>query len=77
MTLRLLILALLAVPLQSIANDEPVTGLSSLAATVRPSLVTVAREDRAGRRAGSGSGFVISADGLIATSLHVIGEARS
>ncbi len=33
--------------------------------------------DRDGQRSGIGSGFVIDAQGLIATNFHVIGEARS
>jgi len=42
----------------------------------RDSIVVVTTEDRNGEQAGLGTGFVIDKAGLIATNLHVIGEAR-
>lgn len=42
----------------------------------RDSIVIVTTEDRNGDQAGLGTGFVIDQEGLIATNLHVIGEAR-
>ncbi|MBL9173312.1 MAG: serine protease, partial [Verrucomicrobiales bacterium] len=47
-----------------------------LAARVKPSLVTLTLRGREGSRDGVGTGFVIDPSGLIATSLHVVGEAR-
>jgi len=47
-----------------------------LAARARPSLVVLATRGRDGTSEGVGTGFVIDPSGLIATSLHVVGEAR-
>ena len=50
--------------------------LSALVSQAQKSVVKITTEDREGRSAGIGSGFVIDPSGLIATNLHVIGEAR-
>lgn len=51
-------------------------GIEDLVRRARPSIVVITFSDREGRQLGLGSGFVISRDGLIATNLHVLGEAR-
>ncbi len=50
--------------------------VQDLAAKVKPSVVVVTFDGRDGDRQGLGSGFIVDAGGLIATNLHVIGEAR-
>ncbi|MCB1229408.1 MAG: tetratricopeptide repeat protein [Verrucomicrobiae bacterium] len=43
---------------------------------VEPAIVKVTHQSRDGHTLGTGSGFLISADGLVATNQHVIGAAR-
>ena len=50
--------------------------VEALAALARPSVVVISHFGRDGAVDGVGTGFVVSEDGLIATCLHVIGEAR-
>ncbi len=75
-----LISPLLAVLCLSAAAQEPDTTpprAAELAKKARPSLVAIEPAGRDGEVAGVGTGFVIGADGLIATNMHVIGEARA
>lgn len=57
------------------ARARPAASVAEIAKLVRPSLVKVIQTGREGME-GLGAGFVVSADGLIATNKHVIGEAR-
>ncbi|MBI5772590.1 MAG: trypsin-like peptidase domain-containing protein [Verrucomicrobia bacterium] len=50
--------------------------VEELAASVRESVVVISHFGRDGKVDGVGAGFVVGADGLIATCLHVIGEGR-
>ncbi len=71
------ILALAALPVLPLAADEPKTQtVEQIAATCKKSVVVITVIGRDGKRHGLGTGFVVGADGLIATNLHVIGEAR-
>ena len=55
-------------------NDAP--DIVALTERVGQSVVVVRQYGRDGKQDGVGAGFVVAADGLIATCLHVIGEAR-
>ncbi len=48
----------------------------ALTESARKSVVVVTHYGRNGKQDGVGAGFIVSRDGLIATCLHVIGEAR-
>ncbi len=59
-----------------VAEEPKAMSVATLAEKARLSVVTVSHYGRDGKQNGVGAGFVVSSNGLIATSLHVIGEAR-
>jgi regulator of sirC expression with transglutaminase-like and TPR domain len=50
--------------------------VEALAQSTRQSVVVISHFGRDGKEDGIGAGFIVSSNGLVATSLHVIGEAR-
>jgi serine protease Do len=66
----------LLLPLGASAEEAAPLSVKELTAKIRPSVVVISYAGRDGSQHGLGTGFVIDKSGLIATNLHVIGEAR-
>ncbi|MBA4017816.1 MAG: hypothetical protein C0483_11630 [Pirellula sp.] len=56
--------------------DDNIESVEALVKRTLPSVVIIRGAGRDGRENGLGTGFIIGADGLIATNFHVIGEGR-
>lgn len=79
-SLRTCLIACLFVPvlLPPLAAQEKKDGktVEQLAEDAKESIAVILYTGRDGKQQGLGTGFVIAENGLIATNLHVIGEAR-
>jgi S1-C subfamily serine protease len=62
---------------ESVLLDAYSHAVTSIVDTVGPSVVRLDTRRADGRRLGSGSGFLISPDGLVVTNAHVVDAART
>ena len=67
--------ALAAAERKTPATPE-VPDIVALTERAKKSVVIVTHYGRDGKQDGVGAGFIVEKDGLIATCMHVIGEAR-
>jgi regulator of sirC expression with transglutaminase-like and TPR domain len=67
---------LLVVPAAEAKKGADARSVVELTKQARPAVVVITFAGRDGKQQGLGTGFVVSPDGLIATNLHVMGEAR-
>ncbi len=74
MLARRLLPCLFLLAMASLAAEGP--DLRTLARQTRPAVYLVVLQDDDGKTIGSGTGFLISPDGLLVTNHHVIAEAK-
>ncbi|MCD4727184.1 MAG: trypsin-like peptidase domain-containing protein, partial [Pirellulales bacterium] len=74
-SLAVLICAALGLVYSTTARAQAVMDLSKLIKEVKPSVALIETFDK-GKKMGSGSGFVVNKEGLIATNYHVIEGAK-
>lgn len=65
-----------AAPMKPLPAQPLTSSVAEIVKQARPAIVVITVAGRDGSQQGLGTGFIISAKGLIATNLHVIGEAR-
>src|SRR5262245_56853380 len=70
-----LVLCGLLLPTATAAADAKYA-VEEIAASARKSVAIISYQGRDGKREGLGTGFVVGADGLVATNRHVLGEGR-
>jgi len=59
------------------SNAGEIPDLRTLAKETRPAVYLLVLQDEDGKSIGSGTGFLVSPDGLLVTNHHVIAEAKS
>lgn len=70
------ILLLMAIVGPSNSQEPKAKTVEEIAEQLKPSICVITARGREAKRENLGTGFVISADGLVATNSHVIGEGR-